>query len=230
MRRFSKKRLQEVYYNSCSHEGYLNIYIYRKLSLRLAVVAAKLRMTPNQVTLISFLLSMAAVILFATGNVAFMLWALIPFHLGKILDCADGQLAALTDQRSKLGAFLDPFFDRVVDFAVLLALAIAYEARTASYLGVWLVLCFVTAWFFSAYLEKESGGEQKALDSLRETTKKSNPVIRKLLKWDGGFSGFITTLAIVFWQIPAFIILSLLVALIPIPIQFIRLYRELRAA
>lgn len=230
MRQFSKTKLREVYVASSSHEGFLNIYIYRKLSLWCAVAAARLRMAPNQVTVISLLLSLLAAVFFATSNPVWMLWGLVPFHAGKILDCADGQLARLTNQGSKLGAFLDPFFDRVVDIAMLLALAVAYQSRTGSALCFWLVFIFVTAWFFSAYLEKESDGEQKALNTLRTTTQSRNPFLRKLLKWDGGFTGLITTLAIVFWQIPWLVGLFVVVAVLPVPLQLMRTLKELRAA
>lgn len=227
---FSKERLREVYVKSCSHEGYLNIYIYRKLSLWCAVVAAKLGISPNQVTLLSFLSSLIACAFFLTGNYQLMLWGLLPFHIGKILDCADGQLAALADKRSALGAFLDPFLDRIVDIATLLALAIGYRMATGHEFVLWMVFAFVVVWFVGTYLEKESDGEQKSLSALRETTSGANPILRKLLKWDGGFTGLVITLAVVFIAgIPWVVGLFLVVATLPVPLQFMRVYKQLRA-
>lgn len=230
MSQFSKQRLHEVYVKSCSHEGLLNIYIYRPISLRIAVLAAALHRTPNQVTMASLFLSLASAAMFMTGNYTWMLWGLVPFHLGKILDCADGQLASLTNQRSKLGGFLDPFCDRIVDIVILTSLAIAYQVHTGSYIGLWMMLVFVSAWFISSYLENQSNGEQQALGVLRETTASRAGWVKKLLKWDGGFNGLITTIAVVFWQEPVILAMYVAVALLPVPIQFLRIYKELRAA
>jgi|GEM_PF-1660854 len=226
---FSPDALQAERRKGFENEGLLNAYIYRPLALQCTMIAARLRATPNQLTLISSFFSLVAAGFFLTGNYKLMLWGLLPFHLGKILDCADGQLARLTKQGSALGAFLDPFLDRVVDIATLLALAIGYRAATGSEVAVWLVFAFVVAWFFGVYLEKESAGSQRNMDTLRGTTSTLPPMVRRLLKWDGGFSGLITTLAVVFNLIPWVIGLFVVVAVLPVPIQFKRLYGELRA-
>lgn len=228
--RFTKERLREVYWKSCSHEGYLNIYVYRKISIYLAVFAAKLHMTPNQVTVWSFFFSIVAAAMFAFESMAIALIGLIPFHIGKILDCADGQLASLTNQRSALGAFLDPFFDRIVDVATLLGLAVGYYLRTDNMLGIYLVLAFAIVMFVNAYLDKFSVAEEKTLDSLRGTTKGLPPAVARLAKWDGGFTGLITTLALVFHAILPLIALFLAIATVTIPLQFKKIYLRLKAS
>jgi phosphatidylglycerophosphate synthase len=227
---FSKATLKEVYWKSCRHEGYLNIYIYRKLALPLAVGAARLGLTPNQVTVLSFLCSLAAVGFLVTGNATLWLWALVPFHAGKILDCADGQLAKLTNQTSALGAFLDPFFDRIIDAGTLLALAIGTYVMTGKFLSFYLVIAILFAWYMAAYLDKYAAAGETSLDNLRSTTKGLPLWLRRFVKWDGGFTGLITTLAIVFHQAPLLIGLFLLVTVAPIPMQFRSLYTRLRAA
>lgn len=229
-RHFSKERLREVYWKSCSHEGYLNIYIYRKVSIRIAVLAAKLRMTPNQVTVWSLVFSLASAGMFAVNSVAIALLGLIPFHIGKILDCADGQLASLTDQKSALGAFLDPFFDRIVDIAVLLGLSVGYHLRGGSMLGFYLVLALTIALFIAAYLDKFAVAEEKSLDNLRNTTQGLPPAIRRLAKWDGGFTGLITTVALVFNAIPALVAVFVAIATITLPMQFKKIYNRLKTA
>lgn len=230
MSMFTQKKIREVYWKSCSHEGFLNIYIYRKLSIRLAVLAAHLRWSPNQVTILAFIASMVAILLFVPGNYALAVWALIPFHIGKILDCADGQLAKLTGQQSALGAFLDPFFDRVVDLAMLVALAFAYYQNTGSHVALYLTFAFTAVWYFAAYLDKHSDASATSLESLRSTTKGLPEGLRRLLKWDGGFTGLVVTLAVVFQQIPALIVLFLVVAALPVPMQLMALLRRLRTA
>lgn len=227
---FTKERLREVYWKSCSHEGYLNIYVYRKISIRLAVVAAKLHMTPNQVTVWSFAFSIIAAGMFSFESMGIALLGLIPFHIGKILDCADGQLASLTDQRSALGAFLDPFFDRIVDVATLFGLAFGYYLRTDNLIGIFMVLAFSMVMFVNAYLDKHSVAEEKTLDNLRGATKGLPPAVARLAKWDGGFTGLITTLALVFNGIPVLIALFLAIAVVTVPLQFKKVYSRLKTA
>lgn len=227
---FSKKRIREVYWQSCSHEGYLNIYVYRRLSIYLAVIAAKLSMTPNQLTLWSLIFSVIAAGMFAFENMAVVLLALIPFHIGKILDCADGQLASLTNQRSALGAFLDPFFDRIVDIAILLGLTIGYIARGGSGLAFYLVLALIFVQFINAYLDKYAAADEQALDSLRSTTSRFSPKVRRLMKWDGGFTGLITTLAVLADAAPVLVLVFLAISALTIPIEFKKIYNRLKLA
>jgi phosphatidylglycerophosphate synthase len=227
---FSSQHLHEVYVQSSQHEGFLNILIYRRISIWLALLAAKIHATPNQVTLLSFLASLLGIGMFLPGEFQLAALGLIPFHIGKILDCADGQLAKLTNQQSALGAFLDPFFDRVVDLLTLTALAIGYMRYTGSHAAIYLVLVFISAWFFSAYLDKYTETSEKALDTLRNTTKNVPPLLRKLLKWDGGFTGLIITLAVLFQLTIPVIGLFTLIALLPILPQLRKVYKKLRSA
>lgn len=227
---FTKERIREVYWNSCSHEGYLNIYVYRKISIHLAVIAAKLHMTPNQVTVWSFFFGMIAAGMFAFESMTIALLGLIPFHIGKILDCADGQLATLTNQQSELGAFLDPFFDRIVDSATLLGLATGLYLRTDSMIGILLVLAFSIVIFVNAYLDKYVIAEEKTIDAVRGNTKKLPPAVARLAKWDGGFTGLIITLTLIFNGIVPVIALFVIVSAMLVPLQFKKVYTRLKAA
>jgi phosphatidylglycerophosphate synthase len=226
--KYSKQTLRAVYWKSCSHEGYGNILIYRPLALLFTVLFAKLRATPNQVTVLSFVFSAASAVLFALGEYNYALLALIPFHIGKILDCSDGQLATLTNQKSKLGAFLDPFLDRVIDSLTMGALAVGYYAHTGSAWAMYLFMALVSVWFVGAYLDKYSQEGARNLDNLRQTTGFLPPALRRLAKWDGGFTGLVVTLAVVFWQQPALMALCLAFAVLPLPISFMKIIRSLR--
>ncbi|HSX27940.1 MAG TPA: CDP-alcohol phosphatidyltransferase family protein [Candidatus Saccharimonadales bacterium] len=226
---FTKARLQEVYWQSCRHEGFLNIYIYRRISMRIAVVAAKLGISPNQISTGSLVFNIASALMFVPGDSAMSLWALAPFHIGKVLDCADGQLAHLANKQSALGAFLDPFFDRVSDILILLALAIGYHFSNDADIALYLLLALVAAWFLAAYMDNYAKTQHTALSTLRRAKERAtNPLITRLLKWDGGFTGLITTVAVVFRQIPALIAFFLLFAILPLPMQFKGIYIRLR--
>ena len=179
MKRAAYAKIREVYWQSCRHEGVLNIYIYRRISIWLAVLAERLRLTPNQVTVLSFISSMIAGVLFLPGNFALDAWALVPFHFGKILDCADGQLARLSGQSSEFGAFLDPFLDRITDSLLLVALAIGYQRHTGLMHGVYLVLALHVVWFWGAYLS--SYGNSQLFKDIHQNISITPLLLRRLL-------------------------------------------------
>ncbi len=84
--------------------------------------------TPNAVTILGFLLSVAAAVLVAYD----WLWpGGIVFLVGGGLDLFDGGLARLTGTESPFGALLDSVFDRLGEAALLVGLGI-YGLRSIS--------------------------------------------------------------------------------------------------
>ncbi len=223
---FTMRRLSEVHKSSSKNEGYLNTYIYRRISIYLAAIFARLNFTPNYVTYLSLAVSLCACALFLFNSYSLLIVGLLLFHIGKILDCADGQLATLTNQKSEKGAFLDPFFDRIVDIATLLSLSIAHVSIYDTNISLFLMIILLSGWYINSYLN-ENSNTTNSLDTLRSTTSSLNPTLRKLLKWDGGFSGLIITLAALFMQIPLLIVLYIIITFLPIPINIKTILKEM---
>jgi archaetidylinositol phosphate synthase len=98
----------------------LTRYLYRPVSRPLAARLARTHVTPNQVTLLSALVTGA-------GGVAFFFQAytlgVVLALVGQIADCADGDMARLQGRTSPAGAFLDSVLDRWTDAALILGLA-----------------------------------------------------------------------------------------------------------
>ncbi|MDP9233380.1 MAG: CDP-alcohol phosphatidyltransferase family protein [Actinomycetota bacterium] len=80
---------------------------------------ARSRVSPIQVTWFSGALAIAAATAFRFGT--YPLGAGLAFF-SIITDCIDGDLARLTGQTSRLGAFLDSVLDRWMDAALILGL------------------------------------------------------------------------------------------------------------
>lgn len=207
---YTRQEYIDVFKASAKNEGYLNYYIYRRISLLFVWLAIKLGASANSLTLVAFILSISSGVLFFSGDYGIALMALLPFHLGKIIDCADGQLAKLTDTSSKFGGFIDPFLDRIVDVFIFTALSYWYFAQTGSYVSVWILIPLLTLWFIDAYLSKFDKLDSTTI--LKQSRTKMPSHIQKLMHWDGGFSGLIHTLGIIFTQIPALLLLHILVA------------------
>jgi len=84
---------------------------------------ARLGLSPNQVTLLGFLLTVAVAVILATGRLQ-LAGVLLIFALGA--DGIDGTLARLTGTSSRFGAFFDSTLDRWAEIALYFALTWHY--------------------------------------------------------------------------------------------------------
>lgn len=91
-----------------AHQGGFRTRI-RHVGEPVALFFGRLGLTPNALTIIGFLITVAGAVLAAAG-----LWlpAGIVVFLGGAFDLFDGALARATGKASKVGAFLDSVFDR----------------------------------------------------------------------------------------------------------------------
>src|ERR1041384_2697159 len=74
--------------------------------------------TANKVTILRILLIpffvVEAVYYMKTGKEPFRIWAILTFGLAAACDGVDGYIARRYNQRSELGAFLDPLADKLL--------------------------------------------------------------------------------------------------------------------
>ena len=88
----------------------LTLYLWRGLAFHLTRAAARIGMTPNQITLIGAILCVATFFLFRHGNY----WAGMAAGFGfMVLDTVDGKLARCTGQSSWWGNIFDHGIDLV---------------------------------------------------------------------------------------------------------------------
>ena len=106
-----------------SNDGFYSVFFLRKISKLLTWAAVKLRMRPNQITVISFLIGMYAAYRFSLGTTANYIIGAILLQVSLIVDCVDGELARYTRNFSDLGAWLDAVTDRVKEYLVFFAMA-----------------------------------------------------------------------------------------------------------
>jgi phosphatidylglycerophosphate synthase len=91
----------------------VNRYINRPVAGLLVRFLKRTRITPNQVTIASFLIGASGAGFFLTGKLWGFLCGGILVQLSSIADCADGMLARATSISSLYGAYLDIFLDRI---------------------------------------------------------------------------------------------------------------------
>ncbi len=101
---------------------------------------AKIGVTPNTITVIGLLISLAGAYLFYIGD---QFWAAVTLLSGSLIDALDGTLARMTGKTSRFGAFLDSTLDRISDGAVLFGIALGglidWRIAFLTFMGAYLV-------------------------------------------------------------------------------------------
>jgi hypothetical protein len=106
-----------------ANDGFFSVFFLRKFSKLFTWAAVRLKMTPNQVTLISFAVGLYSAYQFSRGSFWSIFAGAFLLQLSIIIDCVDGELARYTRQFSQLGAWLDAITDRIKEYLVFFALA-----------------------------------------------------------------------------------------------------------
>lgn len=207
--------------------GLFSIFIYGRFSIFFAIFFDKIKLSPNKVTLIGFFFTVLSAILFTQLDMGSIIFGLIFFNLGKIFDYADGQLALLQNKKTKLGAFLDPFLDRIGDISVLAALAYSYCINSDACLVIYIFILWLISLYLGLILDNaivmsaKKANMRTGVDNLRRLRYFFPQNIRKYIRWDGGFSAFLTSVIVAWGNIPLLLIICFLIIFVPhIPIFF----------
>ena len=121
-------------------DGFYSTFVLRKASTPLTALALRMRLTPNQISVFSLFVGLAAALCFATGTWGGLLAGALLMQASLIIDCVDGEVARFTRTFSDLGAWIDASSDRVKEYAAYAGLA-AGAARTGH--DIWLLASLV---------------------------------------------------------------------------------------
>ncbi len=104
--KYSKEEFQSTL-KSLDTEEHIDIYFYRRLGYFFACLGRELHITPNAITIASIFIGVAAGICFYPSNILVNVCGMLLLILADAFDSADGQLARMTKQYSRLGRILD---------------------------------------------------------------------------------------------------------------------------
>ncbi|MBR5716952.1 MAG: CDP-alcohol phosphatidyltransferase family protein [Bacteroidales bacterium] len=116
----------------------IDLWFYRPVGFRVALLGRRLGWTPNQITIASIVLGIGCGILCYPQDLWLNLLAIVLLILADIGDSADGQLARLTHQYSQLGRILDGAAGDFWFAAIYIAIAL----RLTPEWGIW---CWILA-------------------------------------------------------------------------------------
>ncbi len=119
-------------------DGLISRSINRPISLAMSALFVETPLTPNQLTILTFVVALVAAALMTQGH--FFVGACL-MQFSSILDGCDGEVARLKYQSSRLGGWLDTILDDVSNQIFLLATAWGVYHHEATGLLRTLVLC-----------------------------------------------------------------------------------------
>jgi len=101
---------------------------------------ARHNVSPNAITTIGTLLTVAAGVVYATGHIMSAGWLM---SVTAIFDVTDGQVARRTGRSTVFGAFYDSTLDRVADGALMAGLTVFYATSPVHHNIYMVVVCLV---------------------------------------------------------------------------------------
>lgn len=102
-----------------SRDGVISRHLNRPLSTRLSGLLVRTPLTPNQITVISFLLALLSGLVFSLGQPLAMVTGGLLAQVASVIDGCDGEIARLKGLASHYGAWLDAVLDRWADAFIL---------------------------------------------------------------------------------------------------------------
>jgi phosphatidylglycerophosphate synthase len=119
------------------HDGLVARYLNKYISVTISAWLADTPITPNQMTILAFLVAMVGVGVTTIGSyLAFVVGTLL-VQIQSILDGCDGELARMRYQSSRVGGWLDTIADDVI--GVFWILALGHGLYRGSGQGLYLV-------------------------------------------------------------------------------------------
>jgi len=114
-----------------NEDGLVSRLFNRPISVRIsAFLVTHLlfsRLTPNAISLVSFLLVLSSAFLFTLEGYWAIVAAGVLLELGSVVDGCDGEVARLTFRTSRFGAWFDTLLDRYGDTAVVIGITYGFS-------------------------------------------------------------------------------------------------------
>lgn len=128
---------------------------FQELSIRIGMAFSRLRLSPNQWTMLSLLPVMAGFWFLCYSQ---FLPAALLLLLSSFLDLVDGSVARVTGRVSRLGAYFDTIADRYVEFIIVLGILLAgipgFLIPPAAWILLYMFGAMMTTYAKAAAMEK----------------------------------------------------------------------------
>ncbi|MGB5932579.1 MAG: CDP-alcohol phosphatidyltransferase family protein, partial [Anaerolineae bacterium] len=121
-----------------ARDGIISRHLNRKLSCPLTSLLVSTKLTPNQISLLSFVVGLISGALFAFGSYPLVAIGGLTAQIASVIDGCDGEVARLKHATSKSGAWFDAVLDRVADAVIMTGMTYGSFSATGQPL-VWIL-------------------------------------------------------------------------------------------
>ncbi len=188
-------------------EEIFDLIIYRPLAFLFVKATYSINITPDMVSVAALTIGSTAGVMFGLGSYTFLFIGALLYFTSNVLDCADGQIARLKKNGTKVGRIVDGFVDYIVSIFVFVGIGIGLTKQYHwhevtlwgnSYLHwnpvtyIWVAALLgaissaVQAFYFDFYrnkfLEVVYGRAQNIIEEIKEYEEES-----QMLKAKGGY-------------------------------------------
>jgi len=144
------------------NDGPVSRYFNRPLSVRISRYLVKTPVKPNHISLVSFVISLAAAGLFAAGTYPLLLLGGLFAQFASILDGSDGEVARLKYLESAFGGWFDAVLDRYADACMLFGLTWHSYVNGAREVALFVGFLAITGSFVLSYTADKYDGLMRA--------------------------------------------------------------------
>lgn len=135
-----EKMTIELTLKSSDTEEWWDIIFTRPLGFYLALFYKNLHITPNQVTLVSIIFGVLAGSCFYFTDLSINVIGMLLLVIANLHDSADGQLARMTNNKTKLGRILDGLAGNIWFITIYIAICLRMTAQ--GYPEIWILAAF----------------------------------------------------------------------------------------
>lgn len=133
-------------------DTFFGTYFYRKLATYFSYFLVKTPLTPNHISFLSLLASLAGALFFTRSDYPSLLTAAFLIQVGMVLDYSDGQIARLKGLATKRGAWLDVILGMIQNNIIVLAIILGLYIKTTN-IASWIIGFFVLfAWNMTCFV------------------------------------------------------------------------------
>ena len=146
------------------HDGPIAKYLNRPISIRISKWLVSTNITPNQISISVFCMSVIAALLFTVASYPLLILGGILAQFSSIVDGCDGEVARLKYSSSRYGGWLDAVLDRYSDGVLLFGLTLyAYQQMNSSVLAIYIGFIAIMGSFVLSYTADKYDQRMKAM-------------------------------------------------------------------
>lgn len=132
-------------------DGPISKKLNRPVSIRITELLLRTNITPNQISLVSFIFGVIAALFFALGDYIYLIGGGILAQISSIIDGCDGEVARLKLMDTNYGGWFDAVLDRYADALIIFGMIFGHWTLHTD-ITIWIIgFCALTGSFLNSY-------------------------------------------------------------------------------